>query len=442
VAQLEEKIHGFIVEVRRRAGLPGLSVAMVRDGVTTTSAIGTASLDKGTDLSQSGRFQLGCITKLLTCLLVLQLARAGKLDPDAAIADYLHELRDTPKGRNITVRHLASHTSGYRGINLASPEYAYFYSWEKFMAFLKDSPQVFVPGTVFNYEHTESVLLGEIIQRVTNMTALQLMRELIFEPLGLQTGSIAADAGAVADHAPDRANGGYKVLRAVPYCGFWAASLADVTLSPADLATLGDALLGRIPSHFDPDTLARAREQIVDLPPYLEGLANEQMPQSCGFGCVEYAGGLFGHNGSARGQTCGLRFDPVQGLVLVVALNAWQPHVRDLILNSLARGLQPGGPGHRVRAPGEPTRFSEVAGDYVGCVHGVDMSVTSKGGTLVCNIRNQHARTSSSITLSPDDAGRLSLGTEAQQPPVALFHEEATGSPCMMIGLNAFKRIA
>ena len=72
----------------------------------------------------------------------------------------LQELGGTKKGQNIAVRHLASHTSGYRGLNLASTESAYFYSWEKFVEFFRNTTQTFSPGTVFNYEHTESVVLG------------------------------------------------------------------------------------------------------------------------------------------------------------------------------------------------------------------------------------------------------------------------------------------
>ena len=442
----QQQIHDLLEKVGARAQVPGLIVGRVINGVRTMSAVGTASVDNGVALSADSRFQLGCLTKLLTCLVALQLAHEGSLSLNASIGEYLPEFGDTPKSRDITLRHLASHTSGYQGVNLASPEYAYFYSWEKFVRFFRESPQVFRPGSVFNYEHTECVLLGEIIRRVTGMTAEQLVRRRLLEPLGLKTGTIQADAahapGATANHTFDSTNNRYKAVRAPPYCGFWAASLADITLSTIDLVTLGEALIGQARTGLEPDTVVQARTQLVGIPPYIGGAGSEQMPVSFGFGCAGYAGSLLGHNGSARGQTCGIRFDPQRGMVIVVALNAWEPHLRDRLLNRVAGTPSSVESDAGTSLPWHSWPPQEFEGHYLGCLHGVDLSVVRQGDALVCTLTSRGTQASSSICVSREDTGRLVRQTQTRHLPVSFFHEPEVGTPCVMLGLNAFKRIS
>jgi CubicO group peptidase (beta-lactamase class C family) len=439
----DQQLSTLLSDIQQRTGVPGLGVTLIHEGTGHSATVGRGSSEGSARLTPESKFQLGCITKLLTSLVVLELCNEGTLDLDLPIAEYLGEFGRDPKSRAISIRHLASHTSGYQGTNLAGTEEAHFYSWTKFVEFFRNTPQMFSPGTVFNYDHSECVILGEIVRRVTGATPAKLTNELVFEPLGVRTGTIAGDRGqecSVADHVFDRTSQRYKNLKTIPYCDFWAASLSDITINLPDLTTLGEALIGRAWCRLKEATIRAAQTQTILIPPHAGGTKSERLPERFGFGCAEYAGGLFGHNGSARGQTCGFRFDRANGLVIVVALNAWEPYVRDLILEHLvAQTSQPAPPS---TAHDDTWNLRESEGTYLGGVQGVTVVARMDGERLALKITNERTHTALCGTVGTDGGGRLVWHSEAKHLSVALFRDVTSDAPCVMIGMNAFKRVA
>jgi CubicO group peptidase (beta-lactamase class C family) len=67
---------------------------------------------------------------------------------------------------------------------------------------LRAAPPLFAPGSVFSYEHTESVLLAEIVRRSTGRASLELIAEQLLAPLGIEAGSFAT--------APDERDAGRR----------------------------------------------------------------------------------------------------------------------------------------------------------------------------------------------------------------------------------------
>lgn len=440
----EQRMQSLLQQLHAKTGIPGLSASISVGGARTTAVAGANSSDGSIPMSPDSRFQLGCITKLLTSLIAMELSHSGALNLDAPIGEYLPELAGVQKSRDIRLRHLGSHTSGYQGLNLADPHSAYFYSWEKFTALFRETPQIFTPGTVFNYEHTECVLLGEIVRRVTQSEPAQLVAELILKPLQLTIGSLKADMSdprfRVADHAPQGESGQFKELRSVAYCGFWAASLSDLTISTLDLVRLGEALAGLAECSLGKRTVENVRAPLMMLPRQTGGPRCEQMPLSFGFGCANYAGGWFGHNGSARGQTCGFRFDPARKRVIVVALNAWQPHIRDFLINQIARDVAPSQPAGPSALSEEDWSFSDIEGSYVSCVQGVSLVAQGQDDQLVCKISNSSTKATAELTLSRNPQGVIAVHSNASHLSAGLFRDPTTGAPCFMIGLNAFRK--
>jgi len=80
--------------------IPGLSVAVVRDGaVVLERGLGTSSADT--------LYPIGSITKTFTATLMLQLAEEGRLDLDALVQPYV----DWQVPPDVRIRHVLSHTS-------------------------------------------------------------------------------------------------------------------------------------------------------------------------------------------------------------------------------------------------------------------------------------------------------------------------------------------
>src|SRR3984957_9135709 len=153
---------------------------------------------------------------------------------DDPIERYLPELRKAHVPA-ILVRHLLSHTSGYHGLDISDSRTRWGYSWERFVDYFQLSPPHFPPGSVFNYEHSEHVLLGEILQRVTGTEATQLVQQQILGPLEIRTGCATSDAkldeGFVAQHRFDDQVRRYLPLSIPAFSKFWSSSLPDMTMT-------------------------------------------------------------------------------------------------------------------------------------------------------------------------------------------------------------------
>ena len=74
-------------------------------------ALGKANLELEIDMQPENVFQIGSMTKQFTALSILMLEEQGKLDVNDKVITYLP---DYPNGKNITLHHLLTHTSGIK----------------------------------------------------------------------------------------------------------------------------------------------------------------------------------------------------------------------------------------------------------------------------------------------------------------------------------------
>lgn len=135
------------------------------------------------------KFRIGSITKQFTSMLILQLVEQGKIDLEAKLSDYLPDYRkDT--GEKVTVHHLLTHTSGipsYTGL----PEFAEKisrnpYSVDEFVKKHCRGDLEFEPGSKFAYNNSGYFLLGAIIEKVTKKKYEDVLKEKIFDPVGMK----------------------------------------------------------------------------------------------------------------------------------------------------------------------------------------------------------------------------------------------------------------
>src|SRR5690606_27320040 len=187
-AEIASGVEAFLGRVVRETGVPGIAVSVRAGGEHLSIAAGHVRRG-GPPLSPRHRFHAGCAIKLLLAVVALELAARGRLALDTAIGEPVAELRGTIHGATVRIAHLLSHTSGYRGTHLLDPAMREL-DWTGLIALQRAAPQLFPPGTVFSYEHTESVLLGRILERATGREPLALVREMLLEPLGLAPGRL------------------------------------------------------------------------------------------------------------------------------------------------------------------------------------------------------------------------------------------------------------
>ena len=142
-------------------------------------------------MTEDSRFRMASVSKMFTVFTIMQLAEAGKLSLDEDVSEYLgFRLRhpsypDVP----VTLRQLASHTSGLRdGKVYSSPPsvgvQAFFRPgspyWEGGGHF---APAGQAPGTYFTYCNLNYGLLGTVIEAVTGQRFDQYQKTHILKDL-------------------------------------------------------------------------------------------------------------------------------------------------------------------------------------------------------------------------------------------------------------------
>ena len=105
----------YVTEVMRTFEVPGLSLAIVKDGrVLVSKGYGVRKLGEPAPVNQDTRFGIASNTKLFTATALALLVEEGKLEWDAPVIRYLpgFALSDPFVTRELTIRDLLVHRSG------------------------------------------------------------------------------------------------------------------------------------------------------------------------------------------------------------------------------------------------------------------------------------------------------------------------------------------
>jgi CubicO group peptidase (beta-lactamase class C family) len=168
---------------------PGAAVAIIKDGaVVYKNGYGLANLEYDIPITTSGVFNIASVSKQFTVFSILLLEKEGKLSLDDDIRKYIPEMPDF--GKTITLRHLASHTSGLRSIFsllvMAGWRLDDVITLEHALKFTNQQKELNnAPGDELIYSNTGFILLAEVVARVSKKSFTAYTKENIFEPLGM-----------------------------------------------------------------------------------------------------------------------------------------------------------------------------------------------------------------------------------------------------------------
>jgi len=122
-------------------------------------------------------------SKPIAAVAIAQLWERGKLGLDDRVVRHMPEFGQGGK-EAITVRHLLTHTGGFRGFEIGWPRATWEEVLERVCA-LRLEPR-WVPGEKAGYHMSSSwFVLGELVRRLDGRSFPRYVREEIFEPLGM-----------------------------------------------------------------------------------------------------------------------------------------------------------------------------------------------------------------------------------------------------------------
>ncbi len=229
-------------------GSPGGAAVILRRGAIVGEWYwGQRGLDDPRPFDAHTMVGLASVTKGVTATALALTIQDGLLWLDEPAHRHLPELAEGGRAR-ITVRHLATHSSG---LPLGDP--AFYNAWESrrpgeepyapYVRYALERDLAFAPGTDHTYSDPAVCLLAEIIRRVTGRTVPDLIQERIFSPLGLRRIGWDFPSDLVADVASRHTQEG-TLHRGVTAEGrkdgaAWGGMIANAI----DLATFGQLLL-------------------------------------------------------------------------------------------------------------------------------------------------------------------------------------------------------
>lgn len=156
-------------------------------------------------------FEIGSVTKVFTALALADAVERGELSLDDPVAKLLPGVRVPERGRAVTLRDLASHTSGLprlpTNMTPKNPDDPYAdYTVDQLYAFLTSYQLPRDVGAQYEYSNLGGGLLGHALARRAGVTYEALVESRILEPLGLRSTAITLSpdlrARLAAGHGP------------------------------------------------------------------------------------------------------------------------------------------------------------------------------------------------------------------------------------------------
>ncbi len=240
------RVDTAVTTVMAAAKVPGMSVAVARDGETVyTHAYGYANLAAKTPATVETHYEIGSITKQFTATAILQLKEAGKLSLGDTLARWIPEY---PHAAKVTVRELLQQTTGI-------PDYIDVNHFEKIagtqkpsfpaiLALIRNKPLEFTPGSRFRYSNTNYILLGEIVERASGTAWEAYVRKNLFAPAKMTQSGFIDDETSLQPMATGYVVGKKSVKVAPPLRSGWAWSAGAIVSTVDDMLAWDAALFG------------------------------------------------------------------------------------------------------------------------------------------------------------------------------------------------------
>ncbi len=314
-----------ILDENIKKGIVGVSVYLQTNQGTWTGTAGKADLASAIDLRPCHRMMIASCSKTLTAIALMLLQEQGKLHVRDLIRDYLPSglLSDIANAREARVIDLMSHRSGiadYYTTKFELDRVNTFYNGftaRDLLDYVRGKSAQSAVGGAYSYSNTNYVLLGLIIEQITQQRIDEALQSLLLEPFELTNTSFhfRRPPDLVRGYYPSFSDD-YLVESEDLYGDELGSADGGIISTASDLGKLMQALgQGMI---VDPNSLAQMTDWFVLAP------AGAYQHTQNGLG-LEYHetdfGAAYGHGGSADGFYSVMHYFPAQNATLVILTN-------------------------------------------------------------------------------------------------------------------------
>jgi putative pyoverdin transport system ATP-binding/permease protein len=246
---ISEKILDFMTQGK----IPGLSIAIIKNGQVSYMNFGFEDLKTNKKVSAKTLFEIGSCSKAFTGIGILNLEKQGILKLDDPVSKYLPWFRAYyhHKKCEITIRQLLHHTSGIPRETISDiPKDSSQNALERTVKIISGVELKNKPGKEFEYATINYDIIGLIIEKASGKAYEEYMLQSVLIPLGMNNTSLRIPKAGLAFAT------GYKI-------GYFAPREYDapifrgnlpagyVVSNAEDLALWLSHQMGLIKSNFD-----------------------------------------------------------------------------------------------------------------------------------------------------------------------------------------------
>jgi len=289
-----EKVDDLVYRYMSQHAVPGATLAVSKDGkLVYAKAYGFADRETAERMTTDTRSRISSISKSVTAIAIMKLYEAGKLGlddkifgTDGILGDDFGSVRPYRSYiTDLTVKHCLSHHVGGWGNTSNDPTgMRNELDAPQLISYIIDNvPLSSPPGTSYAYSNVGFMILGRVIEKISQKPYEQFVRDEILEPLGITSMEIGGNT--LSDRKPNESR--YHQTSA------YTQNFARRDANGGWIATATD--LARLFVHVDgfpsvPDILQSSTIQTMTSPPFSHtGYALGFMVQ----GSTWYHGGSF-----------------------------------------------------------------------------------------------------------------------------------------------------
>jgi CubicO group peptidase (beta-lactamase class C family) len=389
----EKQLQAFLEEGAEKHGVPGIAVGIYNDGEEHYAFHGVTSIDNPLPVDERTLFLFGSTFKTFTATAMMRLVEQGKVELDAKVRKYIPELKlkDEQAARDVTILQLFNHTAGWQGDFMETTGEGDD-ALAKYVEKMAEVEQTTPLGTAFAYNNAAVNLAGRVIEKVTGKTYEKAMKELLFEPLGLQNifffpNEVMTRKFAVG-HKQDPNTGEMKIARPWAMARAGAASGGSGVCSNAGdlikwgLFHLGDGRANDGTQVLSEELLKKMQEPTFEMPGSALG---DAVGISWFLRDIEGVRVVF-HGGDVNGQHSEFKMIPERNFVISMLTNCDLPGFE--LMDEVEKWAFENYLGIVEKEP-EPIKLSDeqledFVGDYetrVAAVH-----ITAKDGGLLLKV--------------------------------------------------------
>jgi CubicO group peptidase (beta-lactamase class C family) len=333
----EQAVDAIVAEAMRTFEVPGMAVAVVKDGKTVVArGYGVRRLGDPGPVDERTQFGIASNTKVLTALALGLLVEEEKLAWDAPVIRYLpwFRLADPYVTRELTIRDLLVHRSG---LGLGAGDLLWWppstYTRREIAERLQFIPLSTSFRYAYAYDNVLYLVAGEVIQAVSGRSWEDFVMTRLLSPMGMSASDVRHSAangtGNIATpHAP--VDG--RVQPVSPFASDNTNPAGGVMSGAADMAKWLAVFLarGQLPNGtrlFSEATWRQLTTIVTPLPPTvptgkLAALRANFRGYALGLGVQDYRGTpLYTHTGGLPGYVSRVAWVPEIGLGVAVLTN-------------------------------------------------------------------------------------------------------------------------